>query len=299
MGTGTPGIFSTQVSDARYYYLDLDPPETEGIVVVCGGLERCNPDYQINRRTFRFFGIEFVFEGEGDLVLNGEEYHLQPGVVFSYGPEVPCRIKNDPQRPMVKYFVDFVGAEAREELTCSPLGIGQAVQLTNLYEIFDIFEELGREGARSSAFCPEICAQYLRILILKISENVISGAPSSTRALETFQRCKGHIDKNFLTIKSLEEVAGDCHVDLSYLCRLFKRFAQTSPYQYLMKVKMNHAANLLINSGMMVKQVAEELAFSDPYHFSRLFKAFHKVSPSGFLARFSRARSRNPGRSEG
>jgi AraC-like DNA-binding protein len=46
---------------------------------------------------------------------------------------------------------------------------------------------------------------------------------------------------------------------------------------------MNRAADLLLNSGKLVKQVAEELRFADAYHFSRAFKKVHGLSPVQFL----------------
>ncbi|MDA2928758.1 AraC family transcriptional regulator [Acidobacteria bacterium AH-259-O06] len=282
-----PSIISTQVSDAQYYYLNLDPPHTKKTIVVCGGRERCNADYRINRKSFRFLGIEFVLQGEGRLILNGQHFKLLPGMTFSYGPDIPCHIFNDPEKPMVKYFVDFVGEKAERDLRGSATGLGSAVQLTNLFEISEVFESLYREGNKNTPYTDQICAQYLQVLMLKIAESVISGAPAGTRALETYQRSKQYIDENFTRINSLKQIASDCHTDLSYLCRLFKRFNQVSPYQYLIRRKMNHAANLL-SAGMLVKQVAAELNYSDPYHFSRLFKNYHRVSPTRFLARVSR-----------
>lgn len=48
---------------------------------------------------------------------------------------------------------------------------------------------------------------------------------------------------------------------------------------------MNHAADLLQNSQRMVKEVAEELGFSDPYNFSRAFKRVFRVYPGHLLRR--------------
>jgi len=45
---------------------------------------------------------------------------------------------------------------------------------------------------------------------------------------------------------------------------------------------MNHAAARLQSPGMLVKQVAEESGFIDPFHFSRLFKSVLGLSPDLF-----------------
>ena len=46
---------------------------------------------------------------------------------------------------------------------------------------------------------------------------------------------------------------------------------------------------LLIESGLLVKQVAEQLGFSDPYNFSRAFKATFGLSPANFIQRAKRS----------
>lgn len=73
-----------------------------------------------------------------------------------------------------------------------------------------------------------------------------------------------------------------CHIDTSYLCRLFKRFDSQSPYQYLMRLKMNAAAQRLHAPDALVKKVAYELGYADPFHFSRAFKKVFRISPETF-----------------
>ena len=68
----------------------------------------------------------------------------------------------------------------------------------------------------------------------------------------------------------------------TFLCRLFSRFDNQSPYQYLMQLKMGAAAQRLQQEGTLVKQVAYELGFSDPFHFSRAFKKVFGLSPAAF-----------------
>jgi len=42
-------------------------------------------------------------------------------------------------------------------------------------------------------------------------------------------------------LTSVAQAVRECHVDAAYLCRLFRRFDQQTPYQHLMRVKMNAA----------------------------------------------------------
>src|ERR1700691_1366251 len=86
---GAPRFFSTDVERTQRFYLDLNPASRARLVVVCGGLEHCTPDYAIHRTTFPFYSIEYVTSGRGKVKLKGRTYPLQPGRLFSYGPGVP------------------------------------------------------------------------------------------------------------------------------------------------------------------------------------------------------------------
>lgn len=277
-----PKFISTQVSDVRYYYLDLRPAPTARITVVCGGREQCNPEYVISRREFPFLSIECVAQGRGEVKVAGRTFRLQAGSVFSYAPGVAHTIRNDAKDPMVKYFVDFVGQEAARLLHDSPLRRG-VVQLSAPGEILDIFEDLQRQGNSDAPGSKAICAALVRLLVLKITAFAVPEREADARALITYQRCKRQIEQHFLGLRSLAQAARACHVDQAYLCRLFRRFDHQTPYRYLVRLKMNRAAELLLGPGKLIKQVAEELGFTDPYHFSRVFKSVHRVSPVQFI----------------
>ena len=66
------------------------------------------------------------------------------------------------------------------------------------------------------------------------------------------------------------------------LCRLFKRFSDDSPYQLLLKLRVNLAVDLLISTDLLVKQVAAQAGFDDPFHFSRVFRRMQGMSPMSF-----------------
>ena len=103
------------------------------------------------------------------------------------------------------------------------------------------------------------------------------------RAFSTYTRCRLYIESHYRILQTLDDISRGCHVDRAYLCRLFKRFDDQRPYQLLMRLKMNRATELLLQEDMMVKEVANDLGFADPYHFSRAFKRFIGVSPSRFV----------------
>ena len=277
-----PGFFSPQVFSARRFYLDLNPAPDVPLAVVSGGLEQCTPDYSIHRSTFAFYSLEFVLRGQGRVKLRGRTYDLQPGTLFSYGPGVRHDIEAAGRDPMVKYFVDFSGPDAPPLLRTCQLAPGNISRVFLISEVQTFFDELIRSGIRGSRFAPDLCAGLLKCLALKIAESRSPLSGAGNLSFATFQTCQQHIQEHFLELKTLAQIARQCHVHRVYLCRLFQRYNHQSPYQYLMRLKMNHAAERLRVPGAMVKQVAEQVGFADPFHFSRAFKAMLGLSPKAF-----------------
>lgn len=278
-----PAFFSTQVLQSRRFFLDLDPRCGESLIVVSGGCEHCSGDYVIRRDGFPHPTVELVARGKGTLRLGGQLHLLAPGTLFTYGPEIAHEIRTDPDDPLVKYFVDFTGSRAGTLLDETGLGPGILRRLPAPRPVLDVFDTLIGQGRHGTRFAARICALLLEQLILVVAESAAPPDAGSQRAFATYQRCREHIDTHYLELVSAQQIARACHVNLSHLCRLFQRFDDRSPYQHLLRRKMGHAAERLSVAAVLVKEVASELGFQDPYHFSRVFKKVHGLSPEQFL----------------
>ncbi|MEI6714416.1 MAG: AraC family transcriptional regulator [Verrucomicrobiota bacterium] len=283
-----PTFVSKQVQQARRYFLDLNADAQSPLALVCGGCERVTPDYLIQRNDFPYYCVELIAEGEGEAILNGTKQPLYPGVVFSYGPRVPHTIRTSPEKPMLKYYIDFTGPTALELLKANGLALGTSIHVTPMEEIVDIFESLQRDASSEHPIAGEICLTLLRLLLLKLQERAIPAAASEPRALATYRRARQLLEQNALVWHSADEAASRCGMTPEYLSRLFKKYAHTTPYRFLMRLKMSRAAELLLDANLKVREVSEELGFSDPFHFSRAFKRLYGASPEQFVRRVQR-----------
>jgi AraC-like DNA-binding protein len=278
----TPAFFSPDVSESRRFYLDLSPSRNQPLVVVCGGVEQCTPDYAIKRDTFPFYSIEYVVRGSGQLNLKGRSYALKPGQLFAYGPGVSHHISGDPASSLVKYFVDFAGPGAAKLMRSCYLSPGCVLEVFPPQALQPLFDELIENGLRVRRESVDLCAKLLECLALRIAGARAPVEGAETMAFSTYEQCRRYIEQHCLRLRTLKQIANECHVNNAYLCRLFRRYDHQSPYQHLLRLKMNFAAGRLQQSGALVKQVAEEAGFDDPYHFSRVFRSMIGLSPADF-----------------
>ena len=276
-------LLSQQVTGGRYFFLNLAPEPRRPLTLVMGGRERCNPDYDIQRPQFPFYVLEYVEAGSGTVRLDGAEHPLRAGTVFTYAPTTRYEIRTDPCDPMVKYFLAFAGRDVRSRLQRCGLTIRGVRELAAHAEVTSVFEDIVREGQRSGTLVHRICAALLELLLLKIEDTSTLAPHAREPAREAFLRCKALIDAEAERLATLHEIATLTGVEASSVCRWFRRYQGTSPYQYLMRRKMNLAAEHLVENGGLVKEAAQRVGFADPYHFSRAFKDEHGVAPRDLL----------------
>lgn len=282
-------LLSQQVTGARYFFLNLAPARGAQPGPALGGRELCNPDYAVRREAYAYDGLEYVAEGAGWVELDGVRHALTPGAVFSYGRATRCGIGTDPARPMVKYFVSLAGgAAAARRLARAGVAPGGVRVLAAHAELRGLFEELIHEGQRPGRLTRALCAARLELLLLKVEEHMAQDAQGGDPARERFLRCKALIEERAGQFVTLEELAAAAGLEVSSVCRLFRRYHDCSPYQHLLRRKMTLAAEHLVENGGLVKEAAQRVGFADPYHFSRCFKAVHGVAPRDLL-RYRRA----------
>lgn len=276
-----PTFFSPHVRKAKRFSLDCPSLQAQ-LAVVGGGHEFCSPSYAIQRPSFPYYSVEFVIRGRGWLTLDGARHALNSGVVFSYGPGVYHHIRTDSRDLLEKYFIDFTGPRASNLLTENGLPPGTTTRISSIGEVQDIFDKLIRDGSGGAQTCSILCSTLLEYLMIKLADLVASPTVPPSPAGATFQRCRQYIATHFRRLRSLEQIATECDIDRAYLCRLFRRFDHPAPYQYLLRLKMNFAAEQLRNPKMLVKEAAANIGFQDPFHFSHAFKNVLGTSPEIF-----------------
>lgn len=83
--------------------------------------------------------------------------------------------------------------------------------------------------------------------------------------------------------KSIEEIATICGVSEGYFRKLFREYSGDNPIDFRLKHRIEKAKQMLMLDTFTIGEIAQELHFSDIYHFSKTFKKYCGVSPSAYL----------------
>ena len=285
--------FSKQVTDARQIFFGIPTETDEDLQVVSVGCERCLPEFLVDRKTFPqnankpqnkdFTTFEFVLEGQGKVQLGDELQEVKSGSIFTYSRGVPHRIENSKKNPMLKYFLVCTHHSAKQPFKAVHSGKAGFFQITSIGEVMELFELILSNANPDSASASSICNSLARALVLKLCEKANHFSNGGSLAWNTYNRALQFMRRNYFSLKSIEELANEVNVDPAYLSRIFRRFHKDTPYKFLVRLKMSHAASLLLTTGNLVKNIAFELGFENPFHFSRAFKSVYGISPESFV----------------
>ena len=83
--------------------------------------------------------------------------------------------------------------------------------------------------------------------------------------------------------KTLNEIAQICGVSEGYFRKLFREYSGENPIEFRQKHRIEKAKQLLLLDTHSIGEIAEELNFSDIYHFSKTFKKITGLSPQNYI----------------
>lgn len=93
---------------------------------------------------------------------------------------------------------------------------------------------------------------------------------------------KEFIDENFLQNPEISAVAYQCNLSVYHFFRSFKEAFDISPYQYMMRLRLQHALQLMQNENFSLTAIAAICSFPDVFTFSKAFKRTYGVSPAKY-----------------
>jgi AraC-like DNA-binding protein len=264
------------------------------------------------------FELHYFIGGDGRFEKDGERYVITPGTIhFSPPGEHHAIQTGDIRRPLSYYAVLFaVSQHDHPSETSDDTRLHNALLHPGVEASFPrrvgaryrvLFEDLKnrythtQEARRRSA--THLLQSLLWDTIADVQERDHPHDDSKTRADGKrsahsapatpdhnvhIQRALTIFENHLRDRITVGEVASRLGITQAHLTRLFTDHFGVSPLQYYRRVRMEVAASLLLNTTDSVKEIAWELGYTNPFHFSRSFRRYADMSPRAYREQYFR-----------
>lgn len=258
----------------------------------------------------RGISIKYVCEGEETYLFEGKKFVVRPGqfLVINHDRDVHIKLKskqdvkgiclyldpmllkqwdqyqqlNDRQALDRPFDLPAHESECRESLFPSSIGplasylhyinhhktqFNTVESSTMFYNLSDLMWQHDREQKRRVA-------------------NIQASKASTREELHRRLRLSlEYIHSNLNQKLLIRDIAKAAMLSEFHFLRTFKQCYGLSPNQYLTKVRMERAANLLKHRPhLSVKDIADQCGYQDLHYFSKTFKKTYGITPSAFRA---------------
>ena len=148
--------------------------------------------------------------------------------------------------------------------------------------VLKLFRRASENWRLQEEFCRmEVIKDLYAIIIAIAEEQKKKYIPSATDKLiaPAVEKINAEFLKNELSVSTLAE---ECGITESYFRRIFTRKYGVSPKEYIIRLRMGYAKDLLSSGDVSVTEAAEICGYSEVTHFSREFSKRVGVPPRIF-----------------
>lgn len=235
--------------------------------------------------------IHLVKEGKGIFKCNGKVYEVSAGQMFFIFPDTLVEYYPNEASPWKYCWIDFVGTETLQLISYTLFGLNNPVTPLCDKKIRDIFFELCLTNGASSTSEISVCIKAKGLFYLLMSE-LAAAFPSehkSRYSADLPTLAAEFIRNNYYNSDmSVEGIADSFSVNRISLYRAFKKKLNISPAQFIIKLRIERACNILSNTSLSIKTVAYSVGYNDPLYFSKIFSSNIGMSPSEYRKRNTR-----------
>lgn len=273
-----------------FYYTPTEMDTGSPFWLVRAGQNAAKPGYRIGPRRIECYSIHFVRKGSLVVEYKGKSCRLHAGDAFCLYPNrtyLYYQPMDDSSLQLTWLAMDGPGTENMLHLAGfapeEPWSKGRWTP-----ELWNVIGRLFAEwrGGKANGIAKTLSLKGLlyQALSLLISNAGLTGAhpdPAPTKkskASQWTEYIEWHAAEG-ITVQQVAEYAG---LNRTYFSTQFTKSVGLTPAEYIARVKMDKAKQMLLGTSATVTEIAYSLGYPTLFAFTRAFKNYCSMSPSQY-----------------
>lgn len=233
----------------------------------------------IRRRNARTCVVEYVIRGRGYLEIDGHSFHAETGSVYFLHKGSTHSYWPDPESPWEKLF--FVADGPLMEDLFRAYRLSDVYYIPSASKLLPYFETILRFNPWAPCF-HEHAAVIFHQFAAACFELLYHPDERSKHCPEKIRNLKTALDRSSEQHFVLETYCRAAGLSTAYAIRSFRRIYGITPKEYLLRLRLLKAKQLLLYSQLSIKEISSALDFFDQYHFSHFFRTRTGCAPMAF-----------------
>ncbi len=236
-----------------------------GLNPVQFGWEECEPGHDFGPAVRTHWLLHYIVSGRGIFQKDGQTHVLRPGQIFVIPPYKETYYRADSEQPWHYIWIGFTASAPLPEALQQPV-----LELPGAGDIFEEFMRCSeREQGRSA---------YLSGCLWKL----MSLIPREKPEADYIEKALSFMHAEYMHGISVQDIADRLHLNRSYFYSLFRQHTGQSPCEYLIRLRLEKAAELMKVYGESASTAAASVGYSDASQFSRSFKKHFGKAPRNY-----------------
>ena len=248
------------------------------------GYEQCKKGHRFGPFTRTSYLIHVVMKGKGTYMFEGKTFHVHENQLFLIYPEITTTYMADMEDPWEYAWVGFKGSRIPRLL--QQLGFSKENPVLTVDETDSLMSCILRMmEAHKMTYSNELfrTSELIRFFGCIMEGKGTEQSDAHIYSRETYANVAlRYLNDNYMHKIRISELADFIGVERSYLSRVFYGEYHQSPSQYLLRLRMEKAEELLKTTPMSVSEIAAGIGYDDARAFTKVFRQNYGMSPSEY-----------------
>lgn len=232
-----------------------------------------------------FCEIMYVADGCGTVTVGGRRFDVRQGDIVIYNADLVHEEESSSDHPMALYFMALGGLRLTElpGNHLLPPGLDFIYPSGRYTDLFTAcFERMIPEFEKKEPFFAEITQNLAMTMVMYMFRIINEQNKEASQLLQSnasVRLATAYIQEHLHETMTLEEIAKHCHMSKFYLSHQFTQVQGISLSKYILQSRVTKSMQLLRETSMPVKDIAESVGFHDVPYFCRTFKKETNLTP--------------------
>ena len=176
--------------------------------------------------------------------------------------------------------MDLQAEVASLDANAMPLGIGPSVLDEDMKDAAVKLVKALRSEREAQILAPGLVREIYYRALCGSQAPVLYSLARGSGSFSQVARVISIMEGNYARKLDVQELAESAHMSVSAFHKAFKEITADSPLQYLKKIRLSHARDLIVQRRMKAYLAADQVGYESPSQFSREFKRHFGRSPA-------------------